>query len=215
MPGKKKIFIFGGSGHAKVVIDLIEREGRYTVAFLVDDDPALEGMKINGYRVIGGRQALSAHTREVREGIVAIGCNTARSEVARWMADNNLRLVTAIHPSVQVAGNVSIGQGSVLIAGAIVNTDTSIGDNVIVNTKASVGHDCVIGDAVHIAPGTVLCGGVKVGDNTFIGAGTTVIPNINIGKGCIVGAGSVIIRDVPEGEKVVGNPGRIIGYDSG
>lgn len=205
---RERIFVFGASGHAKVVIDVIERQGLYDIAFLVDDDPALKGTVLFGYPVLGGKEELTAQAGPVRRGIVAIGGNRARGAVAAWLADHGLGLVTAVHPSAQLGRGTTVGAGTVVMAGAVINSDSRIGRNVIVNTRASVDHDCVVGDGVHLAPGSTLCGTVSVGEGSFICAGSTVIPNLTLGKGVTVGAGSAVLRDLPDGVTVAGVPAR-------
>lgn len=207
---REKIFVFGASGHAKVVIDIVERQGLYEIAFLVDDAPELKGTKLYGYKVFGCKVDLVTHREQVSGGIVAIGSNSARMKVAAWLEGNGFRLVNAVHPSAQLARGVKIGAGTAVMAGAIINSDTVIGSNVIINTRASIDHDCMIGDGVHVAPGATLCGTVKVGAGSFICAGTTVIPNLTLGQDVIVGAGSTVIRDVPGSVTVVGSPAKVV-----
>lgn len=206
MSAKEKIFVFGASGHAKVVIDIIERQGLYEIVFMVDDNPALKGQGFFGYPVLGGKADLLSLSNRPRQVIVAIGNNRVRAMVAGWLADNGFNLVSAVHPSAQVARGSTIGVGTVLMAGVVVNTDARIGDNVIVNTRAGIDHDCIIGNNVHIAPGSTLCGTVTIGDGTFVCSGTTIIPNLIIGKHVTIGAGSTVIRNVPDGVTVVGSP---------
>jgi sugar O-acyltransferase (sialic acid O-acetyltransferase NeuD family) len=208
--GKEKIFIFGASGHAKVLIDVVERQGLYEIAFLVDDDSTLKDSIFFGYRVIGGRSEMLL--RNVAKGIVAIGNNFARRSVAAWLQDHTYELVSAIHPSAQIGRGSRVGPGTVIMAGAVINTDVIVGENVIVNTKAGIDHDCSIGSGAHIAPGSVLCGTVTVGEDTFVCAGATVIPNISIGRAVIVGAGATVVHDVPDNVTVVGTPARIVKY---
>ncbi|NVO00996.1 MAG: acetyltransferase [Geobacteraceae bacterium] len=205
---RKKIFVFGASGHAKVVIDIIERQGIYDIAFLIDDDPILRGANCYGYRVIGGKQQLLDYS--INQGIVAIGSNSARTAVAVWLKENGFHLVSAVHPSAELGRGVTVGVGTVIMAGAVVNSDTNINSNVIINTRASVDHDCVISESVHIAPGATLCGTVRVGAGCFICAGSTIIPNLTIGSNVIVGAGSTVIRDLPDNVTAVGNPAMIV-----
>ena len=205
---KGKIFVFGASGHAKVVIDIIERQNLYEIAFLVDDAPSLKGQWVYGYHVLGGKEELLSSG--IRCGIVAIGSNCARSGVAAWLRSKGFELVTALHPSAQIARGVTVGGGTVIMAGVVINSDTAIGRDVIVNTRASIDHDCMIGNGVHIAPGTTLCGTVTVGDGSFVCAGVTIIPNLIIGSNVTVGAGSTVIRDVTEGITVVGSPAKQI-----
>jgi sugar O-acyltransferase (sialic acid O-acetyltransferase NeuD family) len=205
----KRIFIYGASGHAKVVIDSARRQG-YRVEAAFDDDPALHGLSVLGCPVIGGKERLADWCRghQVTAGIVAIGNNRMRLAVAERVEQSGLRLVTVIHPAAMVAGGVEVGAGSVLMAGVVVNPEARIGRNVIINTAASVDHDCIVVDAAHIGPGCHLCGNVYVGAGTLLGVGSVVIPGVRIGADVLVGAGATVIRDVPDGARVAGNPAR-------
>ncbi|WP_124945524.1 acetyltransferase [Sulfurirhabdus autotrophica] len=209
---KESIFVFGASGHAKVVIDAIEKQGAFKIAFLIDDNKALWGQDFYGYPVYGGRETLVAESQEILtdRGIVAIGENNIRLKVAEWLVKNGFKLVSVIHPSVQIARGVKVGRGSVIMAGCIINSDAVIGENAIINTAATVDHDCAVGNGVHIAPGSHLCGNVQVGEGSLIGAASVITPGISIGNGVVVGAGSTVIKNVNENEKVVGSPARIV-----
>lgn len=211
MDRQPALVVVGASGHAKVVIDIVEKEGRYRVAHLVDDNSALHGKSFFGYRVMGATASLLAGAAgEKPLTLVAIGDNAARLRIAAWLRDNGFELARAVHPQSQIGRAAVIGAGTVIMAGAVVNSDAAIGENVIVNTGATVDHDCVVGDGVHLAPGVHLCGGVRVGAGSFIGAGTVVIPGIRVGGNAIVGAGSTLIEDVSENVKAAGSPARKI-----
>lgn len=205
---KDKIFVFGASGHAKVVIDSIEKQGHYDIAFLIDDNPALKNCYFYGYPVIGGKAELLDLTECPSYCVVAIGNNRARCTVASWLMMKGFELAAVVHPSAQVGRGTTIGGGTVVMAGAVVNSDTLIGRNVIINTRASVDHDCKIGDGVHLAPGSTLCGTVVIGEGTFVCAGATILPNLTIGKDVVIGAGSTVIRGVTQGVTVAGVPAR-------
>jgi sugar O-acyltransferase (sialic acid O-acetyltransferase NeuD family) len=212
MTQREKVFVVGASGHAKVIIDILERQGKHEIAFLIDDDPMLKGKDVYGYRVLGDRlELLSCHSAYPGiRGIVAIGSNRVRKTVACWLKEGGFELVSAIHPSAQLGRGVTIGDGSVVMACAVINSDTVIGTNVIINTGATVDHDCTIGNYAHIAPGVTLCGTVTIGDGSFIGAGATVIPNITIGRNVMVGGGATVVDRIPDGVTVVGTPARAI-----
>jgi sugar O-acyltransferase (sialic acid O-acetyltransferase NeuD family) len=207
---KPKVFVFGAGGHAKVVIDVLERGNFYEVAFAVDDSPNPATTTLCGYPVITGREQFVAlrSTQKVSSGIVAVGDNPARAEISKWLLSLGFKLVTIQHPSAQLARGVILGDGSVVMAGCVINPDTSIGRYVIINTGSTVDHDCTIGDAVHIAPGCNICGGVSVGAGTFVGAGTTIIPGLKIGSNVLIGAGSTVLSDIPDNAKVAGSPCR-------
>jgi sugar O-acyltransferase (sialic acid O-acetyltransferase NeuD family) len=208
----ERIFVFGASGHAKVVIDAARLQG-YRVEAAFDDDFSLHGRTVSGCPVVGGMQELAAWcaAHGVAAGIVAIGSNRARMAVADSIERSGLRLVSVVHPAATVAADACIGAGSVLMAGAVVNPDAHIGRNVIVNTAASIDHDCVLEDGAHVGPGCRLCGNVLVGAGALLGVGSVVIPGVRIGTGALVGAGAAVVRDVPAGARVAGVPARPLG----
>lgn len=208
----RELIIIGASGHAKVVIDIIEKQGVARISMIVDDNADLHGHEFYGYRIMGDRNDLLTREGNSRiECLIAIGNNQNRAELAAWAVSHGLRLASpAIHPSAQIGRGVLIAEGSVLMAGSVVNSDTVIGFNVIVNTGATIDHDCRIGDNTHIAPNATLCGNIVLGQNTLIGAGAVIHPNITIGSNVVVGAGSTVLRDIPNGTTVVGTPARII-----
>lgn len=195
------MILLGASGHAKVIIDILEKSGQ-PIEGLYDTNPELTSLA--GKPVL---QQSELSPRPDQEAIVCIGDNRIRKMVVKGLS---MPFGTAIHASVQLGADVNIGGGTVVMAGAVINPSTNIGDHCIINTTASIDHDCEIGNYVHISPNSTLCGGISVGEGTHIGAGATIIPNIKIGKWAVIGAGAVVIADVPDFAVVVGNPARII-----
>lgn len=107
---------------------------------------------------------------------IAIGNNHSRMKSAR----EDRLYAQLIHKSAIVADGVTVGAGTVIMAGAIVQPGSRIGKHVIINTAATVDHDCIIGDYAHIAPGAHLCGGVVVGDGALVGVGVGIEPGVII-----------------------------------
>lgn len=208
---KSEIFVYGASGHAKVVIDIIERQGGCEIGFLVDDEPVLKGKTIKGYPVIGGKNDLLEATGRFhwRKAFVAIGCNRSRRLVAEWLEQKGFGFFAAVHPAATIGRDVCIHPGAAVMAGSVVNVDSVVGEHAIVNTGSTVDHDCRVGAYSHIAPGAHLCGTVTIGENSFICAGATIIPNLRIGRNVVVAAGSTVIEDIPDNATVMGSPARI------
>lgn len=201
----KEVIIIGSGGHAKVIADIILKSGDTLVGFL-DDDESKQGKTIYlNYKVIGKISDCVNYTEKLF--IVAIGNNDFR---ARIVGENDLRWYTAIHPQAIVADTVTVGEGTVVMAGAILNPDTKIGRHCIINTSSSIDHDNNIGDFVHISPGAHLAGTVSVGNKTWICAGAVVINNINIVDNVVVGAGATVIKNVKMPGTYVGVPAKKI-----
>ena len=193
-----KVYLYGASGHAKVVMD-IARLVYLDVPCLIDDNLSVNTLA--GLPVV--------HTSEgLNPLIVTIGDCQIRRKIVRKLGTRDY--VTVIHPSVVKAESVKMGCGTIVMAGAILNPFVRVGNHSIINTGASIDHDVQIGDFVHVAPHCTLCGGVKVGEGTWIGAGSTVIQGIHIGKNCFIGAGSVVVKDIPDNSLCYGNPSRVI-----
>jgi sugar O-acyltransferase (sialic acid O-acetyltransferase NeuD family) len=208
----QRLLLWGSSGHARVVVDIVRSTGEYEIAALLDDQhPERRGQMVAGIPIAGGLDQLNAlKDQGIGHLIVAIGDCAARERLAKFALENGFELATAIHKSAVVAPSAQLGAGSVVAAASVINPDARVGRNCIINTSASVDHDCVIGDAAHVGPGAHLGGGTEVGPGTWIGIGATLIDHIRVGAGSIVGAGSVVTRDVPDGVVVYGVPARII-----
>ena len=207
---KDSVLIYGASGHGKVIIDVVIKEGKYRIVSIIDDDHTLWKGEFCGYPVIGGGNVLKDETYRGSRLILAIGDNAARKKL--WQTINTLgyELACAVHPSAQIGRNVLIGVGSVIMANTAINPGTKIGENAIINTGATVDHDCVLEDYVHISPGAHLAGKVHVGELTHIGIGASVIQGVKIGRNVIIGAGAVVIDDVPDNVTAVGVPAKVI-----
>lgn len=189
------IYLYGASGHAKVIKDIIEANGNQVLGYVDDNVELNEFESLEVSHTASGRSPF----------IISIGNNRIRKRIAESLESD---YETAVHPTASVSPSATIGKGSVVMAGAIINSSAIVGNHCIVNTGVSVDHECALGDYVHLSPHATLCGNVKVGEGSWIGAGAVVIQGIKIGKWSIVGAGAVVTHDVPDYTEVVGVPAR-------
>lgn len=195
----KKLAIIGASGHGKVIADIAVKNGYKEIVFL-DDNPNVQ--ECAGFRVVGTLEDIDKYLDY--DVIVAIGNACIRKKIQKQVGED--RLTTLIHPQSVISRRVTIGQGTVIMAGAIVNSDTKIGEGCIINTGASVDHDCSIGDFVHVSVGAHIAGTVTIGKRTWIGAGATVSNNIEICSECMIGAGAVVVSNIKEKGTYIGVP---------
>lgn len=200
----KNVYLYGASGHGKVVAEILEKNGA-GISGVFDDNPAVT--RLLDYPVLGA--FAPDRFPAAAQMVVTVGNNRIRRRIAQQVS---APFATAIHPAANLSVRSSIGAGTVVMAGVSVNSGTVIGQHAILNTNCAVDHDCELGDFVHISPNAALAGNVKVGEGTHIGIGACVIQGIIIGRWVTIGAGTVVITDVPDYAVIVGNPGRIIKY---
>lgn len=201
---ENNVTLYGASGHGKVIIDILN-SCSITIDAVIDDHP-----KITTVLNLPILKPENFDFGRIKNMIISIGNNRVRKDISDKL---NVNFCTAIHPFAIISKEITLGEGSVVMAGAIINSGVVIGKHCIVNTGAIIEHDCHLNNFVHISPRATLAGNITIGEGTQIGIGATVIQGIKIGKWAMIGAGAVIIKDVPDFAVVVGNPGRIIKYN--
>ncbi|MDZ8050438.1 MAG: acetyltransferase [Aulosira sp. ZfuVER01] len=198
-----RIGVIGAGGHAKVVASTLIAAGHKVVGFY-DDNPTTWGSQIFNIPVIGAVSELTSQS--CSHAILGIGSNAVRKHLAEKL---DFEWMTVVHPFAWVHPEVSLGVGTVVCAGAIVQPYAQIGSHVILNTKASVDHDCFVGDYVHIAV-SHLAGGAAAEEGAFLALGSVVFPGVRVGAWSTVGAGAIARKDVPPKTIVAGVPARVI-----
>lgn len=199
------MYLYGASGHCKVVIEnLLSINEKIHCVF--DDFPKSDTI----LRIPVKKFDLNENTSQF-ECIICIGNNKIRKDVVNKI---KAEYKNAIHKNAIISNSSKIAEGTVVMAQAVINAEAVIGKHCIINTSSVIEHDCHIEDFVHISPNASLAGGVKIGEGTHVGIGASVIQGIKIGKWVTVGAGTVVIKDIPDYAVVVGNPGKIIKYNN-
>jgi len=206
----EKIVIWGASGHAMVVTDIINLIGEYQIFGFIDDiNPKRHGTSFLGHKILGGAEQLDwLMENGINKLIFGFGNNNARLRLTGLVKAKGFQLISAIHPKSIIAKNVNIAAGTVVAAGAVINSGSQIGENTIINTSSSVDHECIIGDGAHISPGAHLGGQVVVGQGSWIGIGACIIDHILIGSNSLIGAGSVVLENIPDNVVAYGNPAK-------
>lgn len=200
-----ELLIIGANGHGKVVADIAVNLGTYDKISFFDDN---EEIKIVRGFPCKGKVSLVEQEDRCCHVIVAIGNAVIREQMLEWVMELGFEVPVLVHPNAVVAGDVTVGKGSVVMAGAVVNSGTEMGKGVIVNTACSVDHDCRLDDYSHVSVGAHLAGTVHVGKQTWIGAGAVISNNVSVGADVMIGAGAVVVKDITEPGTYVGVPAK-------
>jgi sugar O-acyltransferase (sialic acid O-acetyltransferase NeuD family) len=207
----KRIVILCAGGQGAIVADILQRAheaGSDAVPIgFVDDTSGLVGTAILGIDVLASIASLKDIGHDAV--IVALGDNRARREMTERLLASGERLATAIHPRACIAPSASIGEGSMISAGAIVTPRAVIGRGVILNTNCSVDHDSVIDDFAHVSAGATVGARCHIGAEALIALGATVVSRMTVGARTIIGSGAAVVNPIPPDVVAFGVPARI------
>jgi len=207
-----KTVVWGASGHASVVANILQLQQTFEIAGFIDDvNPERQGKFFCGKKIFGGKEQLpSLRLQNIKHIVLGFGHCSARIKLGEFLLKEGFQLVNVYHPNATIANSIEVGQGTVILAGVVVDPVCQIGDYCIVNNNSTICHNSIIGEGVHICPGVHIGGHVNIGTASWIGIGSCVADRVTIGSGSFVGAGSVVVKDIPDGVLAYGNPARVI-----
>lgn len=210
MTNVQKVFVYGASGHGKVVADMLLARKDSRLEGFVDDRSEMQSTSVLGLPVLGDGRWLQQQAERRRIAVaLGVGDNCARQRVAEKCLDWGVEIVTIVHPAATVSESARLGFGTVVMAQAVINSAAVIGNGVIVNTGAVVEHDVEIGEFAHVSPNAAMGGTSRLGKFSHLGIGAVVIQRVSIGAHTIIGAGAVVTRDIPDGVVAFGVPAEI------
>ena len=205
---KPKLILIGAGGHARSCIDVIERECSFQIAGLVEFAGQLNERRLEfDHAVIGIDNDLYELSKIYKYSLIAIGqilSAEPRIRLYHKAIQFGFQLPIIISPTAYVSRHATLGAGTIVMHGAIINAGASIGNNCIINSRALIEHDVKVGDHCHISTGAILNGDVVVGSGTLIGSGSVVKQSISIGKNCLIGMGLTARHNLPDHEYFTG-----------
>jgi len=196
------LLIIGAGGHGRVVSEAAELEGRWGNIMFLDDREDVH--IVLNHRIIGKIDEYKRFADKYKYAIVCMGDNEKRLGLIKKLLKAGYEVPVIIHPKASVSRYSSIQEGSVILAGAVINTNASVGKGCIININASVDHDCVIEDGVHVCSGAVVRSMCRIGRLSYIGAGACVKSGTLLGQRFILEDNEVVEVDASKlGQKEV------------
>lgn len=187
----KKLILLGGGGHCRSCIDVIEQEGNYEIAGILDNKKLL-GQKVFGYDFIGTDEDIGKFVSEDYYFLITVGqikTSSIRKNLFSLLSKSGARLATVISPRAYISKYADIGKGTIIMHDVLINAASSIGENCIINSKALIEHDAVIEGFCHISTSAVVNGGVTIKEGTFFGSNAVSKEGVVIGKDSFIKAG--------------------------
>ena len=198
----KKVVVIGCVGTAQNIIEQIaDAANKSQVDFslygiVVDSFPG--NSIIAGVPVLGGKKVIPELLADNDVYFIfALYKPEILKERYHLMRNLNIprdRYINFVHPSVFVAGTVTMGVGNVILSNSTINSNVIIGDMNIFNSNVAVEHDTVIGNGNFFAAGSVVGSSVSLGNHCFIGLNSSIREDVSIDE-VYVGMGSIILND--------------------
>lgn len=212
----KDLLIFGAGGHAREVAQLVADINQSQLphykllGFLADAGANTRNPTHLPAPFLGDATWLQEHPGV--QVVIAIGESSARRNVAQRLLriQPYLHFATLIHPRAWLASRITVGKGSVIFAGALVNVDVTIGVHASLNLGCTISHDCILGDYVSLGPGVHLAGRVVLGECVDVGIGASFLPLASVGPDAVIGAGALVTHHLPAGCTAIGIPARAL-----
>lgn len=209
----KKVAIVGGRGNglviAQVIEDMASAGHNIAVAGFLNDHELI-GSFIGEYEVIGrpGEWKNLESDVQIVFALLSVGKMEERSDLLAALAIPESRLATLVHPTALVGSGVTVGKGSVICSYVTCQPGSSIGNNSIVRAGANLGHDAKVADFVDIGPNCTLCGYSDVAKGAHIAPNSVVRDSVSVGEFGVLSAGSVALKNIESKSSWMGNPAR-------
>ncbi len=208
---KKPMLIIGAGGHAKILIDIIQKSDEYSLKAVIGKENE-EHNELMGYKIYKGDKYLSefkdAGITSIAIGIGGYTNNEKRKAIYCKLKSTGFEIVNLIDPSSVVSASVKLGDGVVIFAGVIINPEVIIGNNVVIATGATIDHETIVEDHVLISAGVTVGAGDIIKEGALLALGSKIISRVTIGENALVASGAMVVNDIAKNTTVYGVPAK-------
>lgn len=194
----KRVVLAGNAVTADILYAYLKQDARYEVAAAVVDDIYLGSGGVDGLPTIGFSRLSSDFRPDEISVVMAMGygdLNRSRESMFVRLKDHGYAIETYIHQHAKIYSEHAIGEGSVVLAAAVIEPHVRVGANTMIWCNVTLAHHCQIGDNCWIASGAIVSGQATVRSNTFVGVNATVVNKVTVGELNVIGGGALITKD--------------------
>ena len=195
---KQRIVLAGNAITAQILHTYLASDSRYELAALTVDDAFVSAGSIAGLETIPISRIAQAFPPAGCRIIMAIGydnLNRVRESVFIRLKQMGYAIESYVHPHARVHTVNPLGEGCVVLPGAVIEPHATVGANTMVWTNVTLAHHSSVADHCWIAAGTVVSGQARISRNTFVGVNATIVNDVTVGEYNIVGAAALISKD--------------------
>ncbi|MBB3315499.1 sugar O-acyltransferase (sialic acid O-acetyltransferase NeuD family) [Rhizobium sp. BK181] len=194
----KNVVLAGNAVTADILNGYMRRDDRYNVLCATVDDQFADSDDNRDFKTIKLSQLLT----KIRPGdaavVIAVGyddLNRGRESMFQRLKGMGYQIETYLHPDAKIYTAVPLGEGSIVLPGALVEPGVTVGANTMIWGNVTLAHHSSIGENCWIAASAVISGKADIGRNTFVGVNATITNGLSIGEYCVIGGGALITKN--------------------
>jgi sugar O-acyltransferase (sialic acid O-acetyltransferase NeuD family) len=204
-----ELLLLAATGLAREVLLTVRASGQYDVLGILDDDPQLLDVLVDGAPVLGTLEDAAMFPKALFA--VCLPAGRDREAVVERLTQSGVqgnRYGTVLDPDIRLPDDCRIGPGSILLRHATVGPQVTLGNHTVVMPSVTLACGLQSGDFATFSAGSSLGEDVRVGRGAHIGMNAGVADGLSVGDYSSVGMGAAVLQDVPEYETWVGVPAR-------
>ncbi|WP_037088170.1 acetyltransferase [Neorhizobium vignae] len=194
----KNVIFAGNAVTAEILNSYLSRDERYHVICATVDDQFVDSGHCPDLKTVAISRLPAKCSPSEATIIMAIGyhdLNRTRESMFHRLKSMGYQIETYIHPDAKIHTTIPLGEGSVVLPGALVEPEVTVGTNTMIWGNVTVAHHSHVAENCWIASGAVISGKVHVGRNTFVGVNATITNGLTVGEYCVIGGGALITKN--------------------
>lgn len=193
----QKIILAGNAVTAHILHAYLEDDSRYAVVGCVVDDAYAASGSFTAVPCAGLSSVVERFSPEEVRVIMAVGydqVNAVRQGLFERLKALGYGMETYVHPRANVLSRNPLGEGTLVMPGALIEPGATVGANCLIWGNVVVAHDAVVEDHCWLAAGAVISGMARVGCRSFVGVNATIANKVEVGERNIVGGAAFISK---------------------
>lgn len=193
----QKIILAGNAVTAHILYGYLEDDARYAIIGCVVDDAYVESGSFTAVPCVGLSSVVERFPPSDARVIMAAGydqVNAVRQSMFERLKALGYIMETYVHPKANVLTKSPLGEGSLVMPGALLEPGATVGANCLIWGNVVVAHDAVVEDHCWLAAGVVISGMARVGRRSFVGVNATIANKVEVGECNIVGGAAFISK---------------------
>ena len=192
---KKKCIIFGLTIFTQMLRHLEEEfYDVEIVAYTVDRKYKQEDV-FDGLPVVAFEDLAQNYPNSEYSVLIGLGyshMNNIRKQKFEEVKSKGYKIESFVHPQVIRDNTFEMGEGNIILEGAILGYKVKIGNGNIIWNGCNISHESIIEDFSYFSPGSTLGGKTIVKNNCFLGMNSVVRGSRVISEYTLIGAGCYV-----------------------